>query len=126
MHENEIATIVVDVAYKVHTVLGPGLLESVYEAAMAYEFDKRGVLYARQQYCQVSYEDVILSHEGFRLDFLVESKVIVELKSVEKIAPVNAKTILTYLRLSKKKLALQINFGEGLIKDGIKRIVNGL
>ncbi len=126
VHENDIATLVVDVAYKVHTVLGPGLLESVYEAAMAYEFDKRGISYERQLQCPVPYEDVILSHDGFRLDFLVESKVIVEVKSVETVAKVVPKTVVTYLNLSRKKLAILINFNVPLIKEGLQRIVNGL
>ena len=126
LHENDIATLVVDVVFKVHTVLGPGLLESVYEAAMAHEFDKRGIRYQRQVPCAVPYEDVILHHDGFRLDFLVESKVIVEVKSVETVAKVVPKTVVTYLNLSQKKLALLINFNVALIKDGMQRIVNGL
>ncbi|HLF64614.1 MAG TPA: GxxExxY protein [Saprospiraceae bacterium] len=126
MHENDIATLVVDVAYKVHTVLGPGLLESVYEAAMVYEFDKRGIRYERQLPCPVPYEDVILSRDGFRMDFLVESKVIVEVKSVETVAKVVPKTVLTYLNLFRKKLAMLINFNVVLIKDGIQRIMSDL
>jgi GxxExxY protein len=126
MHENDIAAIVVDVAYKVHTELGPGLLESVYEAAMAYEFDKRGIQYERQLPCPVPFDGVILDERGFRMDFLVESKLIIEIKSVESVARVVPKTVLTYLKLSKMKLALLINFNVEYIKDGIQRLVNGL
>jgi len=126
MLENEISALIVDVAYRVHKELGPGLLESVYEAAMAYEFDQIGLTYQRQLACPVPYRSVVLTDIGFRMDFLVASKVIVEIKSVEKITPVYPKIVLTYLKLSEKKLALMINFNEALIKDGIRRIVNGL
>lgn len=123
--ENEIATIIVDCCFKVHSTLGPGLLESVYEAALAYELAKRGLIVVRQQSLPVIYETVKLD-EGFRADLVVNEKVIVELKSVEKIAPVHKKQLLTYLRLSDKKLGLLVNFGENLIKDGIFRIANGM
>jgi GxxExxY protein len=125
MSENEIAKIIVDAAFKIHTTLGPGLLESVYEAVLAYELKQRGLLVVRQQPIPVFYETVRLE-EGFRADLLVEGKVIVELKSVEAIAPVHKKQVLTYLRLTNLKLGLLINFGDALIKDGISRIVNGL
>ena len=122
---NEISGAIVDAAYKVHTTLGPGLLESVYEAAMAYELRKRGLSVVRQVVIPVVYEEVRLE-EGFRADLIVEDKIIVELKSVETIHPVHKKQLLTYLRLSNKKLGLLINFGAYLIKDGISRIANGL
>lgn len=125
MTENEIAKEIVDVAFKIHTKLGPGLLESVYEAVLAYELKQRGLLVVRQQAIPVIYETVHLE-EGFRADLIVEGKVIVELKSVEVIAPVHKKQVLTYLRLTNLKLGLLINFGEALIKDGISRIANGL
>jgi GxxExxY protein len=125
MTENEIAKIIVDAAFKIHTTLGPGLLESVYESVLAYELKQRGLLVVRQQPIPVIYETVRLE-EGFRADLLVEGKVIVELKSVEAIAPVHKKQVLTYLRLTNLKLGLLINFGDALIKDGISRIVNGL
>jgi GxxExxY protein len=125
MTENEIAKIIVDAAFKIHTTLGPGLLESVYEAVLAYELKQRGLLVVRQQPIPVTYETVRLE-EGFRADLLVEGKVIVELKSVEAIAPVHKKQVLTYLRLTNLKLGLLINFGDALIKDGISRVVNGL
>lgn len=125
MTENEIAKEIVDAAFKIHTTLGPGLLESVYEAVLAYELKQRGLLVVRQQPIPVVYEEVHLE-EGFRADLIVEGKVIVELKSVEVIAPVHKKQVLTYLWLTNLKLGLLINFGEALIKDGISRIVNGL
>lgn len=124
MTENEIATIIVDASYKVHTILGPGLLESVYEAALAYELEMRGLRVIRQQSLPVIYESIKLE-EGFRADLVVEEKVIVELKSVETLAPVHKKQLLTYLRISDKKLGLLINFGSVLIKDGITRVING-
>ena len=125
MSENEIAKQVVDAAFKIHTTLGPALLESVYEAVLAYELKQRGLSVVRQQAVPVIYETVHLE-EGFRADLIVEDKVIVELKSVETIAPVHKKQVLTYLRLTNLKLGLLINFGEALIKDGITRVVNGL
>jgi len=122
---NEISGAIVDAAYKVHTTLGPGLLESVYEVAMEYELRKRGLRVVRQVPIAVVYGEVRLE-EGFRADLIVEDKIIVELKSVETIHPVHKKQLLTYLRLSNKKLGLLINFGAYLIKDGISRIANGL
>ena len=125
MHENDIAREIVDAAFKVHTALGPGLLESVYEATMAHELKKRGLWVERQTPIPVIYEEVRLE-EGFRADLVVGGKVMVELKSVAKIAPVHKKQLLTYLRLAGMKLGLLINFNETLIKDGITRIVNQL
>ncbi len=125
MTENEIATQVVDAAYKIHTTLGPGLLESVYEAVMAEELARRGLHVVRQQAIPVVYENVKLE-VGFRADLIVERKVIVEIKSVEAIAPVHKKQVLTYLRLADKRLGLLINFDTELIKDGISRVVNKL
>jgi GxxExxY protein len=125
MTENQIAKEIVDAAYKIHTTLGPGLLESVYEAVMAHDLKNRDLKVERQKAISVVYEDVRLD-EGFRADLLVEDKVIVELKSVETIAPVHKKQLLTYLRLADKRLGLLINFGVARIKDGITRVVNGL
>jgi len=125
MSENEIAKIIVDAAYKVHVTLGPGLLESVYEAVLDYELKNRGLKVSRQEVLPVTYESVKLD-VGFRTDLIVEDKVIVELKSVEQIADVHKKQLLTYLRLADKRLGLLINFGDSLIKRGITRIVNGL
>jgi GxxExxY protein len=125
MTENEISKQIVDAAFKIHTRLGPGLLESVYEAVLGYELRKRGLRVERQKAIPVVYEEVRLD-EGFRADLVVEDKVIIELKSVETIARVHKKQVLTYLRLSNLRLGLLINFGEELIKDGISRVVNGL
>jgi GxxExxY protein len=125
MTENEIARAIVDAAYKVHSTLGPGLLESVYEAALAYELEQRGLAVAKQVPVPVAYGEVRLG-EGFRADLIVEDKVIVELKAVEEVLPVHKKQLLTYLRLADKRLGLLINFGALLIKDGITRVVNRL
>jgi len=123
--ENEIAKEVVDAAFKVHTTLGPGLLESVYEAVLAFEIRKRGLDIQRQALLPVTYDGIQID-EGFRADLIVEGKVILELKSVETIKPVHKKQLLTYLRLADMRLGLLMNFGAALIRDGITRIVNGL
>ncbi len=125
MTENEIARQIVDAAYRVHTRLGPGLLESVYEVCLAHEMKSRGLRAVRQQPIPIMY-DAIRFDEGFRADLIVEEKVIVELKSVESVARVHKKQVLTYLRLADKRLGLLINFGEELIKHGITRVVNRL
>jgi GxxExxY protein len=125
MTENEIAAQIVDAAFKIHTQLGPGLLESVYEVILAHELQKRGLRVVRQVPIPILYEGIRFD-EGFRADLIVENKVIVELKSVETIAPVHKKQVLTHLRLMNLKLGLLINFGDELIKSGISRIVNGL
>jgi GxxExxY protein len=125
MTENEIAREIVDVAYKIHTTFGPGLLESVYEAIFVHELQKRGLRVLRQHPVPIVWETIHLQ-EGFRVDLIVEDKVIVELKSIEDIAPVHYKILLTYLRLANKRLGLLINFNTELIKDGIRRVVNGL
>jgi GxxExxY protein len=125
MDENTVARQIVDAAYRVHTTLGPGLLESVYEAALAYELEKRGLRVSRQQAIPVVYEGVRIQ-TGFHADLLVEDQVIVEIKAVETVAPVHKKQLLTYLKLADKRLGLLINFNVALIKQGITRIVNGL
>jgi GxxExxY protein len=125
MTENEIAKQIVDAAYKIHVKFGPGLLESAYEALLAYELGKRGLRVVCQQPIPLIYEDVHLE-VGYRADMIVEDKVIVEIKSVEKTAPVHYKQLLTYLRVADKRLGLLINFGMPRIKDGIKRVVNNL
>jgi GxxExxY protein len=125
MTENEVATHVVDVAFKIHTTYGPGLLESVYETIMAYELKKRGLVIRRQQPIPVVHESIRMN-VGFRADLIVENKVVVEIKSVEAIAPVHKKQLLTYLRLTDKRLGLLINFNVELIKNGISRVVNAL
>lgn len=125
MTENEIAKIVVDAAFTVHKTLGPGLLESVYEAALAYELSSRGMKVERQVPVPVMYKGVQIG-EGFKMDLLVGEKVVLELKSVEKVAQVHKKQLLTYLRLADKRLGLLINFGAALIKEGVSQVVNGL
>ena len=125
MNENEIASIIVDRCFKIHTTLGPGLLESVYEEILSYELLKQNLCIKRQYPIPVVYESVNMNL-GFRADLIVEDKVIIEIKSVEAIAPVHAKQVLTYLKLTNLKLGLLINFNEALIKDGIRRIVNNL
>ena len=125
MTENEIAKIVVDASYHIHTPLGPGLLESVYTRILEYELTRRGLKVRREVPVPFRYDDLEFD-EGFRADLIVEGIVILELKSVEKTAPVHKKQLLTYLKLTGMKLGLLINFGESLIKDGIFRLVNGL
>jgi len=125
MTENEIAKIVVDCCYKIHTSLGPGLLESVYEEILCYELKKRGLNVERQKGLPVLYDELKMEL-GFRADIIVENKVILEIKSLEVLVPVHSKQLLTYLKLTEIKLGLLINFGEALIKDGIHRIVNKL
>jgi len=125
MTENAIAKEIVDAAFRIHTRMGPGLLESVYDTILAYELDRRGLRTVRQQPIPVIYDSVRVD-TGFRADLIVEDKVIVEVKSVELLAAVHGKQLLTYLRLADKRLGLLINFHVPLIKDGIRRIVNGL
>lgn len=125
MTENEIAKIIVDKSFKIHVNLGPGLLESVYEHILYSELVDTGLSVVRQKPIPVIWKEKRLEL-GFRADLLVENKVIVELKSVETIAPVHPKQLLTYLKITGCKLGLLINFNEVLIKNGITRIVNNL
>lgn len=123
--ENQLSKIILDAAFKVHTGTGPGLLESVYEVTLAHELRKAGVRVERQVAIPIRYDDLTFD-EGFRADLLVDGKVIVELKSVEQLARVHSKQLLTQLRLIGHKLGLLINFGESHLKNGIERVVNGL
>jgi len=125
MTENEIAKIVVDLCIKIHRTLGPGLLESVYEAALIYELKKLGILCNSQVDIPAIYEEVKLD-VGFRADLIVDDKVIIEIKSVQNMQSVFKKQLLTYLKLSHMKLGLLVNFNVSLMKDGITRIANGL
>jgi GxxExxY protein len=125
MTENELSKILVDVAFQIHTKLGPGLLESVYEEIMNYELQKISLDVERQKGIPVIWEDQKMNL-GFRADLIGEKKIIIELKSVELIAPVHSKILLNYLKITGIKLGLLINFNECLIKDGITRIVNNL
>lgn len=123
--ENDIAKIVVDASYHIHVRLGPGLLESVYLRILEYELTKRGLRVRREVPIPFRYDDIEFD-EGFRADLIVEDKVILELKSIEKTAPVHKKQVLTYLKLTDMKLGLLVNFGAPLIKDGVFRLANGL
>ena len=125
MSENEIAGSIVDAALQIHKETGPELLESVYEIVLADELERRGLSVQRQISIPITYRGRVLD-DGFRADLIVDDKVIVELKSVERVKGVHKKQLLTYLKLSGKKLGLLINFGEALIKHGITRVVNGL
>jgi GxxExxY protein len=124
MTENEIAKQILNAAFLVHTRLGPGLLESVYEVVLAYELEKSGLTAERQKAMPIMYDNIRFD-EAFRSDLVVNGKVIVELKSVESLLPVHAKQLLTQLRLSGIKLGLLINFGEAHLKNGIRRVING-
>src|ERR1700749_1164457 len=121
MNENEIVTIILDAAFKIRKKLGPGLFESVYEAVLQHELVNSYKLEVRRQ-CQIPVQWKEVSVElGFRTDMIVDHKVIVELKSVESIAPVHLKQVLTYLRLTELKVGLIINFNEALLRNGIRR-----
>ncbi|KGO87141.1 GxxExxY protein [Flavobacterium rivuli WB 3.3-2 = DSM 21788] len=125
MNENELSKIIVDVCYKMHVKLGPGLLETVYETILFYELTKLGLTVEKQKPLPLLWDDLKMD-VGFRADLIVEDKVILEIKSVEQIAPVYGKQVLTYLKITNCKLGLLINFNEILIKNGITRIVNNL
>jgi GxxExxY protein len=125
MTENEISAIIVDKCFNIHTLLGPGLFESVYEEILFFELRECGLIVERQKPIPVFWKDLKME-VGFRADLIIEKKVIVEIKSIEFIAPVHKKQLLTYLKVAGLKLGLLINFNEGLIKNGITRIVNNL
>jgi len=125
MTENEIGKVIVDSAIAVHRELGPGLLETVYEVVLAYELRQRGISVERQVPIPIRYKDMNFD-EAFRADFVVEEKVIVELKSVEQVSQAHKKQVQTYLRLTGCKLGFLLNFGEALMKHGITRVVNRL
>jgi GxxExxY protein len=125
MNENEISKLIVDVCFKIHSKYGPGLFESVYEEIFSYEWIKTGIPFSRQQAIPLIHEEIKME-AGFRADFIIDNKVIIELKSIENLAPVHYKQVLTYLKLTDLKLGLLINFNVNLIKDGIHRIVNKL
>jgi GxxExxY protein len=126
MTENELTKIAINIAFDIHSKLGPGLFESVYETIMEYELTKiYGLQVQRQSPLPVIWKDQKLNL-GFRIDLVIENKCIVEIKSVEAMASVHYKQVLTYLRLTNIKLGLLINFNEELLRTGIRRIVNGL
>jgi len=124
MTENEIGKIVVDECIQLHRALGPGLLEMVYEVTLARRLAKRGLKVVRQVSVPIEFEEEKFD-EGFRADLIVEEKVILELKSVEKISPAHKKQLLTYLKLTGAKLGFLLNFGDELMKNGITRTING-
>ena len=125
MTENEIGTVVIESAIAVHRELGPGLLETVYEVVLARELEERGLMVERQVPVPIQYRGIKFD-EGFRADIIVERKVILELKSVERVTAAHKKQVQTYLRLTGCKLGYLLNFGEALMKAGITRCVNGL
>lgn len=124
MNENEIAEIIVNLGMKVHRILGPGLFEAVYETCLTYELEKAGLHVERQVALPVYYEGVRMDL-GYRIDLMVNGKVIVELKAVDYLVPVHKAQLLTYLRFSGCKLGLLLNFNLPLFKDGINRVING-
>lgn len=125
MTENEIAKKVVDICYHIHVKLGAGLYESVYEGILYYELKKHGFNVRRQHALPVVWKEIQME-QGFRADLIVEDKVILEIKSIESLAPVHKKQVLTYIRLANMRLGLLINFNVALIRDGIERVVNNL
>ncbi len=125
MSENEISKLVLDICFKLHKQYGPGLFESVYEEIFCYELSKTGIPFRRQQPIPLVHETIKLE-AGFRADVIIESKVIVEFKSVEVLSDIHFKQVLTYLKLSELKLGMLINFNVVYLKDGIHRIVNKL
>lgn len=124
MRENEIGTIIIDCALELHRNLGPGLLETVYEVTLARALERRGLAVQRQVSVPIEYQGETFS-EGFRADLIVCERVIVELKSIERVTPAHKKQLLTYLRLTGLKLGYLLNFGEALMRDGIMRTING-
>lgn len=125
MHENEICTIILDAAFKIHNKLGPGLFESVYKQCLAFELSKTSNNVVLEKAIPLVYEEIKMD-VGFRADIIVENKVIVEIKSIEVLHKIHFKQLLTYIRLANCKLGLLINFNELLLKNGIKRVVNNL
>ena len=125
MSENELSKVIVDTAFKIHVGLGPGLLESVYEEILDYEFEKAGLYVERQKIVPVIWDKLVMKH-GFKADLIIDEKVMIEVKSVKEIEKVHFKQLLTYLKLTGIKLGLLINFNEAYIKNGITRIANGL
>ena len=125
MTENEISSKIIGAAINVHKQLGPGLLESSYEAWLAFELEDQGLFFRRQVLLPVTYKEMKLD-TGYRIDLLVEEKVIVEMKSIEEFNPIHLAQVLTYLKLSNLKLGLLLNFNVVRLTDGIKRVVNNL
>ena len=125
MNENEIATLALDICFKIHKQYGPGLFESIYEEIFCHEWAKTGIPFKRQQGITLIHEEIKMDI-GFRADIILDDKVILEFKSVEALVDLHFKQILTYLKLTNLKLGLLINFNVVFLKDGIKRIANKL
>jgi GxxExxY protein len=125
MNENELSNLIIGCAIEVHRTLGPGFLESVYENCLLYELEENGIYVERQVELPIEYKDKNLE-VGYKIDLLVENKVIIELKSVKEIQPIHVAQLMTYLKLSDKKLGLLINFNEVKLVDGLKRIANNM
>ena len=125
MTENEIATLALDICFKIHRQYGPGLFESVYEEIFCHEWAKTGISFKRQQGVPLIHEDVRMEI-GFRADVILGDKVILEIKSIETLADIHFKQVLTYLKLTNLKLGLIVNFNVVLLKDGIKRVANNV
>jgi GxxExxY protein len=125
MSENEIAKTVWEICFRIHSTLGPGLFESVYEEIFSFELQKAGLNFTRQESIPLVWETIRLD-AGFRADFIIENKVIVELKSIDAIHPIHQKQVITYLKITKLKLGILVNFNSSLLKDGFQRIANNL
>ena len=125
MNENELAKIAVDSCFEIHTKLGPGLLESIYESCLHYELTSRGLFVERQKQIPLLYKGIEMP-DSFRIDLCVERKLIIEIKTVEKITDICFAQVLSYLKLTGIKLGLIVNFKTPLIKHGIKRVINGI
>ena len=122
---NELSEKIIGLAIKVHSALGPGLLESAYEKALQFELQRNNLKVESQKMIPIHYDSLTID-EGFRADIIVEDSIIVEIKSVKRIEDIHLKQLLTYLKLAEKKLGLLINFNEKVLKTGIRRVVNGL
>jgi GxxExxY protein len=122
MEVNDITRIIIGCAIEVHKQLGPGLLESAYEECLAFELEEKGLLFQRQKALPIQYKDIQLEY-GYRIDFLVENTVVVELKSVEALHPLHEAQTLTYMKFSDKKVGLLINFNVLILKDGVRRFI---
>jgi GxxExxY protein len=124
MEEDGLSKMILEAAFRVHSRLGPGLLESVYQRVLVYELTKDGLSVEVQKSVPICY-DQLRFEAAYRADLIVEKRVLVELKSIENLLPVHAKQVLTYIRLANLRIGLLINFGETRLKNGIKRLVNG-
>jgi GxxExxY protein len=123
MSEDELSNIVIGCALRVHRKLGPGLLESAYRICLCYELEKHNIQFEMEKPMPIVYEEIKLNH-GYRMDILVDGKLVIEIKTVEEFTKVHFEQLMTYLRLGNYKLGLLINFHVGMLKDGLKRIIN--